>query len=882
MSIIYSYPESQPTLQDLLIGTDVADENATKSFSVQSLVSLINAAQGTGIITDVTISTSDVFLTASKTSGIGDPAITYTLGLTSLPTAGQENTQFLRGDNQWVVPTVSSGINVSDESSIITTGDPLASLNFTGEGVDATSDALGNVQVSIQGATSAVEEVNAGAGIGVSSTTGNVTISNTGILSVVQGTGITATTEAGVTTVSATSSTSGTVTSVTPGPGLRLLSESTSTVSPIIGLNYGNTPGSLADNYINQQDGLTVDAESIIPHYTSSSGNNLVYQTKLGDIPLTALTNINTAITDSAANVVKNDTDVSPFLEAVPKVDKVVTLTDAQYQTLIASSPLPTDFANTLYLTTAAGAPPITQYQVFNSISDTISNPSGAAYTVTSTVANGASRTRASGTTESWSTSVSVNDPSSFEFTSLNIAPASPQSVTYDSDKTINTSISGAIAAVTVPTCTAYLGGLDPNNAGNGIGATLVGKMIGPEEEGVDYAITYSNPTNSLTGVCTASLTPSQNNFGVNFALIGPGDPGYVPGRGSDIYTLGTAVSYNYSGSTTFNGTNPTCQINGNITNRQYAVFYTIDNQIDGDGSLMGANYNLQNTGTYIHEDNDLTDSYQSFLYGLQSGVLNFGTDVNPISTNAVSGIVRTPTSPDAIDLWDPTSQTFIFPNGVIKTYNIGLRITGTSGTSSFLVTAGTQNVSIGSNAGAQLQYSINGGVSFIDYVSPFSVPALTQVQFAYTVSPDNGYFFFEAPVLTQGNTVVNGNNLGIPLTQFDTFTPTADTTRADVTITATTNANYLPILLSAGGQQGSQCGALRNNQVHIKKGPGNTSAFYIQQGDFLYVDTNSAIPIPSDWYSALDVTPQRVEFFLDSSGLVGALSECPEGPNEL
>ena len=207
---------------------------------------------------------------------------------------------------------------------------------------------------------------------------------------------------------------------------------------------------------------------------------------------------------------------------------------DAQYQTLIASSPLPADFANTLYLTTAAGAPPITQYQVFNSISETISNPSGAAYTVTSTVADGASRTRASGTTESWSTSISVNDPSSFEFTSLNISPASPQSVTYDSNKTINTSITGAIAAVTVPTCTAYLGGQN-GSTGNGIGAFVGGKSVNYSEEGVDYRITYTNSTNSLSGACTSGFTPSQSNFGVSFALIGPGDPGYVYGRGSGL-----------------------------------------------------------------------------------------------------------------------------------------------------------------------------------------------------------------------------------------------------------------------------------------------------------------------------------------------------------
>ena len=84
MSIIYSYPTSQPTVDDLLIGTDVADDNATKSFSVQSLVSLINAAQGTGIITDVTISNVDVFLEAIKTSQPGAPAVTYTIGLTNL------------------------------------------------------------------------------------------------------------------------------------------------------------------------------------------------------------------------------------------------------------------------------------------------------------------------------------------------------------------------------------------------------------------------------------------------------------------------------------------------------------------------------------------------------------------------------------------------------------------------------------------------------------------------------------------------------------------------------------------------------------------------------------------------------------------------------
>lgn len=869
MSIIYSYPTSQPTVDDLLIGTDVNDDNATKSFTVQSLVSLINAAQGTGIITDVTIST-DAFLTA--VGNPNGPAVAYTIGLAATGTPSA--TTFLRGDNQWVVPTVTSGIQVSNNSSIVTTGDPLASMNFTGEGVDATSDSLGNVQISIPGAQNAIEEIVAGAGIGVSSPTGNVTISNTGILSITPGTGITATTTQGITTISATSSASGTVTSVSPGPGLRLYSDSTSTADPIIGLNYGNGPTNPNDNYINQQDGLIPDADSIIPHYTQTGGNKLVYQTRLGDIPLTALTNINTAITDSATNVVKNDTDVSPFLEAVPKVDKVVTLTDAQYQTLIASSPLPADFANTLYLTTAAGAPPITQYQVFNSISDTISNPSGAAYTVTSTVANGASRTRASGTTESWSTSVSINDPSSFEFTSLNISPASPQSVTYDSNKTINTSITGAIAAVTVPTCTAYLGGQN-GSTGNGIGAFVGGKNVNYSTEGVDYRITYTNSTNSLSGACTNGFTPSQSNFGVSFALIGPGDPGYIVGRGSDKYVIESGPTYNYSGATTFNGTDPTCNIVVQVKPRQYTVDFNIINNIDGDGSLMGTNYNLQN-GTSIFTNSDELNPAQSLLpYGWpsDSSTVAIGTDVNAIGGITLSNIVKTPSGPD-VNLWN--GDRFIIPNppGVNKNYNFTITLTGTSGASNFLVTAGTQTVNIGLNAGAVLQYNLNGANAWTTYTAPFSVPAGTDVAFAYTVLPDNGYFFFSAPVLSfNGSVVANGTNTGLLRTIFDSFTATADTTRGPASVTATTSANFPAMLVSSGGQLGTQCTALRNNTVYIKKGAGNNDPLVIQQNDFLYTATDSANPIPQTYYSGYG--PQVVEFFVDNQGKVGALSTC-------
>ena len=187
MSIIYSYPTSQPTVDDLLIGTDVNDDNATKSFTVQSLVSLINAAQGTGIITDVTIAT-DAFLTA-----VGNPtgpAVAYTIGLAATGTPSA--TTFLRGDNQWVVPTVSAGIGVTSNNNPITSD--VSNFNFTGAGVVTSLSSQGNVNINIEGAINAVESIIASTGIGVSSETGNVIVTNTGITSLVEGGGITITT----------------------------------------------------------------------------------------------------------------------------------------------------------------------------------------------------------------------------------------------------------------------------------------------------------------------------------------------------------------------------------------------------------------------------------------------------------------------------------------------------------------------------------------------------------------------------------------------------------------------------------------------------------------------------------------------------------------
>ena len=293
MSIIYSYPTSQPTVDDLLIGTDVNDENATKSFTVQSLVSLINAAAGSGTVTSVQIAT-DAFLSA--TGGPITDAGVITMGLTA--TGTPSTATFLRGDNQWVTPTVSAGISVFNEGISIT--NDMSSVNFVGNGVSSSSDSFGNVTVSIVGATSTVDTVSAGTGIGVNQTTGDIIVSNTGVTSIIAGTNVTlAGTGTGQVTINASGGTNG-VTIVQPGNGL-VLESGTTTSNPTIGIDYTG-----ADTYITVPSSATITSTDSINFQDGTTG---VSKTTLADIPVTALTLVNTAITDSVADVVKNNTD---------------------------------------------------------------------------------------------------------------------------------------------------------------------------------------------------------------------------------------------------------------------------------------------------------------------------------------------------------------------------------------------------------------------------------------------------------------------------------------------------------------------------------------------------------------------------------------------
>ena len=357
MAIIYSYPlDITPATEDLLLGTSIADGNATKSYSIASLVGLVNTQGGVGTVTTVSTTNSDfINITGGPITSAG--TLTASLSAGGTPSI----TTFLRGDNSWQ-PASSSGsaqISAFDEGNPISTD--VDTINFTGLGVEVTQGNTANdIIVNVDPAVSAVTSIVGLTGITASSPIGDVEITNSGVTSIIAGANVTIqSTGAGGTenvTLNATNN-PGTVQSVTGGDGLKITA-GVETVNPSVGLDVTGS-----NNYILiSKANTSIISTDFIP-YNQTSTNN-VKTTTLSTIPITALPLIKTYIDDGDAGTIKNSTDT---FTSTAIINNVITIAANDYN---AGGFTPN--TNTLYI-----------------LDPTNSGAGGTAVTVTLTTTNG-------------------------------------------------------------------------------------------------------------------------------------------------------------------------------------------------------------------------------------------------------------------------------------------------------------------------------------------------------------------------------------------------------------------------------------------------------------------------------------------------------------
>jgi len=677
MSIIYSYPTIQPTVDDLLIGTDVGDDNATKSFTVQSLVSLINAAAGSGTVTSVQIAT-DAFLSA--TGGPITDAGTITMGLTATGTPSA--TTFLRGDNQWVVPTVSSGIGVYSSNVLLTNN--LSSANFTGDGVSTSSDQDGNVTITIAGATNAVESLIQGTGIGLSSSTGNIIVSNTGITGLTQGSNISiSTTTTGQATISATGLTSGTVTSV--GAGAGLVETGTTSIDPILSLEY-NT----ATSYITQPETLVpVDADFVPFH--SVSGTK-VGKVTFGDIQASTLASVESAITDSNVDTIKNDTDLLP---SVNKVLNVITLTDAEYTAIGAGNYA----AGTLYLTTATGQPQ-------NTVNFTIDT---SAITFTGSC----------GFTQSTTVNGSVVNP---------IAITGSVGSTYTVSTTITPTGSGCVVSGGSATQT-ITGTIPATPTPAAVTQTLAARTIS-----VPATPQGGNTLNVNTAI-------SGGIFNTNYTVS--------PTSGSSTGDLGTAVG-SYGVTATISNTAQYELTAGSLTATQSSAVYANPNSISN-ASFPGTTIAIRSYDvTYaITLGSGLTSAPVDSWYILVTGIFSGNAQNSPAPVSRQYDTTNNGYTFNAEVIANPgysVGSTSSWSGPTAGPVTAATNITGTldatvsASTGTTTLALNTSGISGSNNYSVTEKYQINSG-ALLTYTGTLTEPGTSQATFTADIVPNSGYF---------------------------------------------------------------------------------------------------------------------------------------------
>ena len=459
MAIIYSYPtEATPTTSDLLLGTSIEnDSKPTKTFTIASLAALVSANAGTGTVTDVaTANSTFINMTGGviNTSGI----LQASLSASGTPS----NATFLRGDNTWSPATSTGSPNVAILDELTTITSAATSINFTGAGV--TGAAVGNdVTVTIPAATSAVTSINVAAqdGISVNQSTGDVEVTNTGVLSLTAGSNITLSGTTGNVVINAQNN-PGTVQSILPGNGLQLDS-GVLTANPTIGVEYEGS-----NNYILvKSSAATPTLNDFIPFSQLSS--SAVKTSTFGTIPMAALPLVQSYIDTGDENTVSNSTDDKV---TTAKITNVITLTSTQYGSI-------TPDPGTLYIITPA-SPSFTvtiDTPVVNNIIDV--TPGAPNYTITGAVA-GDSVQGIAGEPYEFITTVTPNAGYYFS------TPVSGNVVsgTIASTTNITQTLAGELKAVPSPAIVATLLVVTDIQGGPASEYTIAGDLTGATQSG--------------------------------------------------------------------------------------------------------------------------------------------------------------------------------------------------------------------------------------------------------------------------------------------------------------------------------------------------------------------------------------------------------------
>ena len=662
MSIIYSYPTVQPTVEDLLIGTDVGQDNATKSFTVQSLVSLINAAAGSGTVTRVEIAT-DYSLSATGGPITDAGVITMGLATTGTPSINTFLGYSALGQLEWRTPTVSAGIEVYYQTVEIT--NDLSTMNFVGEGVTATGDGSGNTTIRIDGTDSAIETVDGGAGISVNSTTGDVIVTNTGVTSIIGGTNISLTNDlaTGAVEINSSGGGNGSVTSVNAGVGLTVSSGSP-LLDPTLAIDY--TGG---NNFIRLGADPTVAvADDFILFEQVSTGD--VKSTTFGSIATSALTLVDTAITASQANVIRNELATNPLqsYSSFPPVNNIVTLTDQEYIDLGTAGTIQ---GNTLYLTSTTAVPNFTV--TLATINNSIPNQGSQwQYNASYDVLNA---TRSGATGDSYQFDTRLQALNGYTFASgLSIQNAIGQIGSADAD--VTTTITGSMNAPYVP--------------GN---ATISLSGGAPD---IQFS---SNPDNATVanGAYNLNFTPSfqvsspyswnSSSFNVSMAIAT---------TNTWEFTAGPNISFQpASGTSSDSGSvSVPCTIDVGIRKKTYQFTYTVTDS--NTGGLIGTDYNI-------------ATSTSSAGVTFVSGANGSGTVTAKVGTTFTLDTVLTQAGSKIT-----TSNTPITTSYVIGTANSAATVTMTSSTSSGtgVVQAGSFTSQLIEPAGATSTYLLQSRIT--------------------------------------------------------------------------------------------------------------------------------------------------------------------------